>query len=610
MNIFKQIGYTFLFAASMVSCVDLLEQPSTTELDAQNFWKTVDDATYALNGAYAATRNCFDMDYHFDGQGEFTLSRDNPSSSGPISSSSPFYKGDYSPQGYGDSFDKYYQGCYGAINRCNYVIENVTKMLPEYPKNEEELTDIIAEARLLRGMVYFRLISMYGDVVYFDKVVASEEEAASAVREDIRVVKNKIMDDFTFAYDNLEEEGATKERASKWAALAFRGKLHLYWACWNRTNWPWNPEEGGGWPELEGFVPNSQESVQSYKDARDDFKYLIDHSDYQLYKGGVAGEIDELGKADKLPNYFYQFLPTSNYNEEVIMGFAHGGPNSGQSECLVRVFGNRATHSSQIWVQPYMETVNRYQSITTGDFCDPIVASSDRNLENGACNPETYADRDYRLKSTMIWDNEVMIGIFDLKADGFRRFVFKTTSGSVDGIEVINSSQCYTGLIPRKFVRNYDDDNAFRDEGNFFWPVMRLADVYLMYAEASNEVDGPTQYAIDLVDKVRAKGNLPKLKSDKYATKEAFFDAIEQERIVELMFEGHRSFDIRRWRMMTKVWGPIQGPGKRYYNTHGSQIYHFFNNASDLEYKRQYIFKIPQEERDRNPKLTQNTPWL
>ena len=63
---------------------------------------------------------------------------------------------------------------------------------------------------------------------------------------------------------------------------------------------------------------------------------------------------------------------------------------------------------------------------------------------------------------------------------------------------------------------------------------MRLADVYLMYAEATNELHGPQPDAIDLVNKIRHRGNLPPLSATKTADKKSFFDAIEQERIVEL----------------------------------------------------------------------------
>ena len=94
-----------------------------------------------------------------------------------------------------------------------------------------------------------------------------------------------------------------------------------------------------------------------------------------------------------------------------------------------------------------------------------------------------------------------------------------------------------------------------RQEGDYNWPVVRLADVYLMYAEATNELYGPQQDAIALVNRIRHRGNLPPLASDKISDKKAFFDAIEQERIIELIAEGHRAFDLRRWRAIERVWG-------------------------------------------------------
>src|SRR5699024_11969894 len=109
-----------------------------------------------------------------------------------------------------------------------------------------------------------------------------------------------------------------------------------------------------------------------------------------------------------------------------------------------------------------------------------------------------------------------------------------------------NTDGTRSGYVFRKFVRNYPGMES--SQGDYSFPVMRLADVYLMYAEATNEVNGPQPDAIEYVNRVRHRGNLPPLAADKTASKDDFFDAIEQERIVELVGEGHRSFDLRRWR--------------------------------------------------------------
>src|SRR6185295_19991844 len=105
------------------------------------------------------------------------------------------------------------------------------------------------------------------------------------------------------------------------------------------------------------------------------------------------------------------------------------------------------------------------------------------------------------------------------------------------------------------------------------------------------------------------RGNLPPLGPAKIADKASFFSAIEQERIVELIAEGQRGFDLRRWRAIERIWGPPGSPGVFRIDTYGAQPSRYYQNTADREYQQNYIFKIPQSERDRNPNLTQNIPW-
>ena len=148
-------------------------------------------------------------------------------------------------------------------------------------------------------------------------------------------------------------------------------------------------------------------------------------------------------------------------------------------------------------------------------------------------------------------------GLAALKKTDWVPFIYKSWNAKVtiDGkpYTSYNTDGTNSGYVFRKFVRNYE--GADRGEGDYNWPVVRLADVYLMYAEATNELYGPQQDAIALVNRIRHRGNLPPLASDKISDKKAFFDAIEQERIIELIAEGHRAFDLRRWRAIERVWG-------------------------------------------------------
>ena len=591
---------------------ELLDLTPTDLLASENFWKTDEDATIALMAAYASARAVFDRDYYFDGQtGEFTRVRGNSGTSGQILRGDAYQAGTYSPSGYGSSFDKYFSYLYGSVNRSNYVIENITnKMLPTATGAKlASLESIIAEAKLLRGMTYFRLISMWGDVPYISNVIYNNSEVTALARMPIGQVKDSIMADFNYAVAKLPNKAAALGRAAKPAALAFRGKLNLYWGSWKKN----------GWPELEGFTQNAGEATTAFTAAAADFKSVINDFGLTLYKNGDPGQIDALGKADILPNYFELFTPKANGNPEMLMVFTHSGTptNPSQGEELMRDFSGRTIEGSQCWVSPRYEIANRYQLTTTGDFApklvqlNPTTNTTARTTLNSAVNPTSYANRDYRMKSTIMWDYEMCIGLTSLKSTGFSPYIYNTWAANVTlgGVNYItyNTDGTNSGYIFRKFVRNYE--GLGRSEGDYAYPVMRLADVYLMYAEASNEVSGPLVDAVAVVNKVRARGALPALQAAKYANKQLFFDAIEQERIIELVAEGFRGFDLRRWRAIERVWGAPGGVGLWRQDTYGADRERFYLNASDLTYKQAYIFRIPPTERDRNPNLTQNIPW-
>lgn len=602
------VGVLCLFVLFTSGCVkDLLNREPTTELSDAAFWKTEGDATYALMGAYADIRPLFDRDYYFDGQGEYIRTRGTSTTAGNLQKGDAYNGGDYSPSGYGDNFDKMYEKLYGGVHRANYVIENVKKMLEKGSNSVAQLERIIGEARLLRAIVYFRLISMWGDVPYIDHIIYDNAEVANLTRTPLKQVKDSILADLTYAAEKLPERSSEMGRIAKPAALAFRGKVQLFWACWNKF----------GWPELDTFTPDEAEGDQAYRAAAEDFRKVINDFGLTLFRGGEPGECDSLGKAEKLPNYYYLFTPVANGDPEMIMAFNHGGTNTNQGEELMRDVAGRSHEGSQCWVSPRYEIADRYQSTITGDFADKLIPMNPntpgaRTALNSAVNPQSYANRDYRMKSSIMWDYEVSVGMISLKSTGWVPFIYRTWNQpvTIDGVQYItyNTDGCNSGYVLRKFLRN--TAGLGRSDGNYNYPIMRLADVYLMYAEATNAVNGPQADAIELLNRIRRRGNLPPLAASKTASREEFFKAIEQERIVELFGEGQRSFDLRRWRAIERVWNPPYGNGVWRIDTYGAQMSRYFQNLSEREYQQCYIFRIPPGERNRNPNLTQNTPWL
>jgi hypothetical protein len=270
---------------TMGACTeDLLDQVPTTQLAASAFWQTEQDATFALNGAYAAVRPVFDRDYYLDGHGEYVRARGTSATNNNLSRGDAYQGANYNPTGYGASFDKMYRYLYGAVNRTNYVIANVERMLlTASPSSRESLEAIVGEAKLLRGMVYFRLISMWGDVPYFTNVVVDPTEVLTLTRLPIAQVKDSIMADFTYAFEKLPASTNVQGRAAKPAALAFRGKLQLYWGSWNKN----------GWPELDTFTPSATQATAAFTAAAADFKQVVENYGLTLFRGGEPGNIGD-----------------------------------------------------------------------------------------------------------------------------------------------------------------------------------------------------------------------------------------------------------------------------------------------------------------------------
>jgi len=136
------------------------------------------------------------------------------------------------------------------------------------------------------------------------------------------------------------------------------------------------------------------------------------------------------------------------------------------------------------------------------------------------------------------------------------------------------------GLYP---VVRANNTNGWRNV-----PILRLADVMLMYAEAANENNKPDK-AIEAINWVRSRESvqMPLLPTDRFPArnKQEIFDAIVHERRVELAFEYHRLHDIRRWGLGEDVFGPLGFEAKhRYYPIPESEI----DNNNELKQNPDY----------------------
>lgn len=127
------------------------------------------------------------------------------------------------------------------------------------------------------------------------------------------------------------------------------------------------------------------------------------------------------------------------------------------------------------------------------------------------------------------------------------------------------------------------------------WTLLRLPEVMLIYAEATNEISGPTEKAYAQVNLIRERAELPALEN---LTKDAFREAIWRERYHELAFENKAYFDIQRTH---KAYNLLDGTFEDIFT---------YTNESGVKFNEQYLlWPIPQSEMDANSKLVQNDGW-
>ncbi|MDR0431129.1 MAG: RagB/SusD family nutrient uptake outer membrane protein [Tannerellaceae bacterium] len=576
----KTIINIILICSMFTSChPDLLEQLPPDRVSSGMFWKTEDDALSATSGVYRAMRDYFWDDFKLDSNTDICYGMSRGSETGSLSAS---------------SFDSDWRGCYKIINRANNTLDGIGRMIPVYedkPEIQQTLIRLQAECRFLRALAYFRLIDFYGPVPYMDKVL-SNDEAIATLRIPVEEVRDYIMSDLDFAINTLPSSYADKDygRVSKWAAIAFRGKVNLFWASWLNFS---RPE----WSHLQG----KEQASAFYQKARDDFKTVMNESGHKLFRDAEPGEYHD-------PNYRQLFSLENETCEEIIFSCQFTGPRMGQGSEIKMIFSSRQGGNNGA-EQPTIKMMDLYRMLD-GSKAEPLIASRDNTLPNSATNRDSYKGRDWRMRASVLWDGEKVLNQ-NMEGTTFAAdsamFLWGTPgSGSLDDpyYDYYNHK---AGFAFRKWMPTYLGYG--RDDCPQDFYLMRYADVLLMYCEAVNELNnGPTDEVQDIVNLIRKRGNITPSADIINMSKQEFFNLLIDERAVEFIAEGQRFFDIRRWRIAEKIWN--NGAGFVLTDSWGVRIQDEYVNAQATTFLRFYIMAIPASEITLNKNIVQNAPWL
>jgi len=176
------------------------------------------------------------------------------------------------------------------------------------------------------------------------------------------------------------------------------------------------------------------------------------------------------------------------------------------------------------------------------------------------------------------------------------------------------SRSSITGYWSKKLV-NYKNSGSY-SISRYVWPTIRLSELYLMYAESLNEVAGPSNNVYQYIDSVRARAGLKGVveswqnysrQPNKPATKDGLRNIIQQEIMIEFMFEGNNYWNVRRWKRLDLMNRPITGWD--YQQSTPETFYRLKTIFTPTNTYKDFLTPIKQYNLFVNPNLVQNPLW-
>ena len=514
-----------------------------------------ENARLAVNGIYqAAGQNAFKDQFlavtTYMGPDSYTYGR------GGVNLGTTF------PMGLGtareNTIPAIYQNLYRPIVYANDVIAG----LDDNENVSEELRNrLIGEAKFLRGLCYFYLWNLFGDVVLFDKPTPVEETFLP--RTPVAEVQALVISDFKDAAEKLPVSytAADLGRATKGAAIAMLGKAYLY--------------------------------LQRWQEAETEFAKLLTAPFTYDLTADFGASFYWKTQNNKESVFELQYINEQNMgsNFERLFGNRSGG-RGGENFCgaamaAFRVFRN--SDGSVIDISGYPKR----SSYPTGN---PGEVSYGIDLIKWY--DETFKDADIRLHQSVIMPGATFFGNDNKYYKVY--WPYQTYVGADPA--ALRTDWTSIGWVPiRKFLTLGEENiiNAQTCPTNF--PMIRFADVLLMYAEAVNEGRGPVQEAYNAVNRVRTRAKVAGFPAG--LNKEQMRREIQLERYRELMFETHLFFDVKRWRLAHTT-DPVFGLNNDVLDFRFERLY-----TRKFTENRDYLFPIPGAQIDLNPLLTQNPGW-
>ena len=429
---------------------------------------------------------------------------------------------------------------------------------PDYAKWVQQMELFPYELRFLRAYFYFELLRAYGDVPLVTTTLTNAQ-ANSIARTPADEIVKFIVDEIDavapyLPVSYLTEVNSEVGRATRVAAYALKARTLLYAASplFNPTN-----------------------DRTKWEKAAEACKFVLDNADIWGLKLSAYGSL---------------WGHDAFFNPELIFGLGRGESNSFEMANYPVGVENGSSGNC-----PTQSLVDRYEYQDNGQTFGERYPGS---IDLRAVDP--YEGLDPRFALTVVKNGD------DWPSNGAQKKSIETFLGGFNAAPKYGATP--TGYYLRKYVDGAcvtTADNQTRRRHT--WILFRLGEFYLDYAEAVFNATGSANDATygltanEAVNVLRARPsvNMPKFTEDG----DAWVARYERERMVELAFENHRFWDVRRWKKGAQYFKTIQvaNISANLQLTRGT-----VTRQWDDKY---YFYPIPQTELKKNPNLTQNAGW-
>ncbi len=555
--ILKNIKYILFIALLTSACDDFLEQAPDVALDGETVFGIFDNAQKYHNDIYSHLVNGYlEISNGYHSMPLACVSDEGDSFQGYNTGVTAFNTGSYNNQ------DNKLNNSYNGIRKINEFLSR-TDIIP-FPDDATK-NSMMGEAYFLRAFYFNDIVKRYGglQILTEENILVPGDDLMFA-RNSYQESVDQMLADLEMAVSLLPATRIDAElgRATKGAAMALKARVLLYAAS---PLW-----------QSQYADPDGRSVWQLAADAA---KAVIDLQDggtkvYELFRTTEDGKTG----VDAWERMFFTRRVNNEGNKEVIF-HKHISPIG---------FDNAAIKN---WA-PIGEGIEGWGEVNPLENFVELFEMSDGRPGTEADPNDPYANRDPRFYKTIIYNGSTWQ---DVEIETFVGGNHNKESGKYP----------QTGYYVRKMLPEELKANT-PGLANHDWTYIRLAEMYLNYAEALNEVNGPTQEVYDAVNTIRLRVGHVALAAG--LSKDDMRKAIQNERAIELAFEGHRWFDARRWLKANEWFGGTMYK-MRITKENGSLTYSKEFHETRIYRDVMNLYPIPLGEMKKNPYMVQNPGW-